>query len=102
MITEWISVKERLPETNKLVWCLEPPNHQLSGVYTKGHEIEYEDDNEDREYDSEEERRGSLLLKAGWYEEVEQVQSAYDFHWITRNVTHWMPLPEPPLNISWD
>jgi hypothetical protein len=94
---KWISVKERLPDSYKPVWCFEYPNHQFSGIYTKGHEIEYENDDEDREFDEEEERRGSLLLKTGWYEEVEQVQAMHDFHWITRNVTHWKPLATPPL-----
>lgn len=93
---EWISVTHRLPDNSKPVWCFEQPNHQFSGVYTKGHEIEYEDDNEDREFDPEEARRGSLLLKTGWYEEVEQIRSEYDFYWVVRNVTHWMPLAEPP------
>jgi hypothetical protein len=90
---QWISVEERLPESNKPVWCFEEPNHQFTGVYTKGHEIPYEDDNYEGCYDPEEDRQGTLLLKAGWYEEVEQVRSEYDFHWIARKVTHWQPLP---------
>lgn len=97
---EWISVEDRLPENSKPVWCLALRNHQFSGVFTKGHEIEYEDDNYDGPLDPEEERRGVLLLKKGWYEEVEQVSSMYDYHWIVRAVTHWRPLPEPPLSNS--
>ena len=34
-----------------------------------------------------------------WYQECEQLSGSYDYCWCNRNVTHWMPLPEPPKNI---
>jgi hypothetical protein len=96
-----INVKDRLPETSKPVLCLWGKNAQCIAFYTKGHEIEFDDDDfgDSRELDPEEERRGCLLLKAGWYEECEQVRSMYDHHFISRDVTQWQPLPEPPNNL---
>lgn len=85
----WISVKDRLPETNNKVLCLDVNKCQFTGSYTNGGEIEYWDD----EDDSGEE---TLYLKPGWYECEEQIRSDYDEYWFSRNVTHWMPLPEPP------
>lgn len=93
---QWISVNDRLPEKCGWVLCITSKGHAFAGKYTKGHEIEYWDDNYDGEYDEVEDKNGTLYLKPGWYECEEQVKSDYDGYWISRTVTHWMPLPEPP------
>ena len=66
------------------------------GNYTKGHEIEFWDDDYDGEYDSIEDKNGTLYLKPGWYELEETPGGSYDEVWLKREVTHWQPLPKLP------
>lgn len=97
---EWISINEKLPSESKDVLCLTKllngKRKQFVGNYTKGHEIEFWEDDYDGEYDPIEEQYGKLFLKPGWYELEETPGGNYDEVWMKREVTHWMPLPEPP------
>ena len=93
---EWISCKERLPEKPEFVLGFGPHNAQYVCQYTNGHELEYWDEDYEGPYDEIEDKNGTLYLKAGWYELEEQAQSSFDEYWIKREITHWMPLPEPP------
>src|SRR5687767_11410349 len=99
-MNEWISVEEQLPENINDVLCLtrllNGKRKQFVGSYTKGHEIEFWDEDYDGEYDEMEDKNGTLYLKPGWYELEETPNSQYDEVWLAREVTHWMPLPEPP------
>jgi hypothetical protein len=97
---EWISVKDRLPENTNDVLCFEPLNHQFVGKYTKGHELDYWDDDYDGEYDPIEDQNGTLYLEPGWYENEETPGGEYDTTWVKREVTHWMPLPLPPNDLK--
>lgn len=93
---EWISCKDRLPDNPKHVLCACERGPMFVGQYTKGHELEFEDDYYQGEYDEVEDRDGMLYLKPGWYESEEQRDGEHDCNWMSRLVTHWMPLPEPP------
>jgi hypothetical protein len=70
-VQEWISVEERLPEHDKLVLVCDANEgvHGYVGIWS--FEID-KDDGSDCWYDS-----------GGWWHPLEEV-------------THWMPLPEPP------
>jgi hypothetical protein len=93
----WISVKDRLPEsTNPVLGGCAGFKGLFICVYTKGHEIEYGDEDYDGPYDEIEDKNGTLYLKPGWYELEEQIQSQYDEAWLNRHITHWQPLPQPP------
>lgn len=92
----WISVKDRLPKNTNPVLCLPVKGLQFVGQYTKGHEIEYSDDNYQGEYDPIEDRDGVLYLKPGWYELEETPGGEYDEQYLIREVTHWQPLPPRP------
>lgn len=92
----WIDINDRLPDTTKIVLGQPEKGALCITFYTKGHEVEYEDYDYNGEYDPVEEQKGSLLLKEGWYEELEQVNGEYDVCYMKRKITHWMPLPEKP------
>jgi hypothetical protein len=99
---QWISVKDRLPDSNEDVLCLFPKYNgkghiQFVGCYTKGHEIEYSDDDYQGDYDEFEDKHGALFLKARWYECEETPGGDYDEIWLPRPVTHWQPLPTPSI-----
>ena len=69
-MSEWISVKDRLPETNELVLVIASGNPEKNITLYGACEL--------AEYDS-----GGWILEM-WPE------------WMGAVVTHWMPLPEPP------
>jgi len=107
----WISVEDSLPEywkpnefgKKKVNWVLIINKHQFQfiGFYTKGHEVEYGDDDYDGEYDEVEEKKGTLYLKAGFYEIVETPGGVYDERYNKlQDITHWHPLLSPPKSIN--
>jgi hypothetical protein len=62
-VSEWVSVKERLPEDSKKILLYHQDGRTLFGLWSN--------------------------RKEGWY---------FDSFgpWEKDEVTHWMPLPEPP------
>lgn len=95
MKTEWISVKDKLPESSKGVLIY--PQFEVA-FYTQAFQTVVdisEDEENTHDYDSDADK-GECYLKPGWYIELEQAQANYDFMFFSRNPTHWMPLPEPP------
>lgn len=101
MKTEWISVKDKLPESTKTVLCVgRKGKHQFVGFYTKGKDVEVADHDGFGDNDCSDNSKDYCYLKPGWFEEEETPQSEYDYTYCHRNVTHWMPLPEPPKTES--
>ena len=105
-MSEWISVKDRLPANEKDVlvsvkrkaYC-EPEKYIRSVVkafYTDGnHNTEdsgytWRTDDIDMEYDEE---NDVFKIPEGWWECVDYGE---EFAAVSDFVTHWMPLPEPP------
>lgn len=106
-IDGWIRVEDAKPECliidgkkKKTNWVLGTDGKiQFVCVYTKGHELEYGDeDPSDEEVDEIEEKNGCLYLKTGWYELEETPRGEYDETWVARIVTHWRRLPSSPDN----
>ena len=103
----WIRVEDGLPERpEKKIYQNVQCGHftpkgkfiQHIGFYAEKHKVPYEDyDGDDKEYDPVEEANGTLYLKEGWYELVETPGGAYDEEFQERKVTHWQPLPPPPV-----
>lgn len=103
-MSEWISVKDRLPETEKTVLvCAEAKSIMgktfrviAMAFYTNG-KMSSEDsaycwdlDNIEMKYD---EDCDAHIIPEGWWESV---QYADEFAAISDVVTHWMPLPDRP------
>ena len=102
-VQEWISVKDRLPESNKIVLASAVSKtfgyrHTLMVAHIGHHEATTEDDGwreceVDTEYDEE---KDCFWIPECWWE-VNSVED--NGNWIIDSdyeVTHWMPLPQPP------
>lgn len=97
----WMSVKERLPESGKFVLAHFIRKNQageypttIRAFYAAPRDIEQSDDDDFGEYD---EFSDKYFLPEGWYECNEEEEVHYFVH---ENITHWMPLPEPPTPIK--
>ena len=98
----WIPVAERLPESGHyvLLCCEIRPSmnrYVCDGYYAKAKSIPSNYDDECAvEYDEEQDE---YFLQEGFYEAIKNWD---DFSSITieDTVTHWMPLPEPPKEVT--
>lgn len=100
-MSEWISVKDGLPEAEQEVrlYC---KTGSGSGYQCQGFYVPYGIHREDsdfvwdwsgcNEYDEE---KDDYIIDAGWYERVHNWDE-YSACEIYDTVTHWMPLPEGP------
>lgn len=80
-MSEWISVKDRLPELNEIVLAvLNEPNKRLNYPYEEKILLLF--------------RRGHNYI-TGFVEKWERPFGAETINY-NSEVTHWMPLPQPP------
>ena len=101
--SDWISVEERLPEAEKEVRVLckaswnSKYRYQCQAFYEpKGMLREASDYGWDYECCSEySEEDDDYFVNPGWYERIHNWDD-YSAVGIADEVTHWMPLPEPP------
>jgi predicted HTH domain antitoxin len=102
----WVSVEDRLPEViNKVmkpVFGYTDKGFTEKVVYFPHHfkTIEFEDWDDYNEEDfpetEDDKEKGIVWLRAGWY--IERECSRCDtLNWDSINITHWQPLPSPPI-----
>lgn len=113
-MSEWISVKERLPESGEyvLVWCgnvqVARIEKGISMTERKAMQAGVLDDPAEPGWCASEGWRshkrsnlfrecdewGNNLVPYHWY------ANGGPMSWFGQDVTHWMPLPEPPVDIA--
>lgn len=81
---KWISVEEKLPPDNEdyQVWEKGAIIATAAHYYTKAYFLENYDDED--------------YMEEGWYYSFKYPFDDYIDHSSPLEVTHWMPLPEPP------
>lgn len=108
---EWISVKERLPEVEKRVLVSISRHSQYTGkdyvlvtcaIYEDG-KVNTEDSCWMCEWGDYDKETDTTYVPKGWYEyheygniEEDGVALIGSDPYLVEEVTHWMPLPEPP------
>lgn len=109
-VQEWISVKDRLPEAetevmilaSRKIYSLKSRSHTTHHIITTGM---YEDGTK-RTEDSDwwweadgfeyDEERDDYIIPEGWWEYKHYNGDEQHNYAVDDEVTHWMPLPQPP------
>lgn len=96
-MSNWISVKDRMPESNKSVLIRQKTGYQNNAVTVVGKYIEKftVESFGDSDFDEYCEEKDGYFTPEGWYEN-QWNWSEYSGININQEVTHWQPLPEPP------
>jgi hypothetical protein len=88
---KWISVEERLPESGIFVFAnIKEIKHPIRAFYAAPNSVEGSCEDEISVYNEE---TDCYWLPEGWYK-ANECGEAYWF--VYNNITHLMPLPEPP------
>ena len=93
---QWISVEDRLPDKKCLAYYANELGNArtVCAKYTKKYSEEAGTDDEWIDYC---EADDTYYYPEGWYEMIDNWDD-YTFVTINHQVTHWMPLPSPPIN----
>ena len=95
---EWISIGDKLPDAGVMVLAYYKnsfgKHRRIRAFYAPEQSIEDTSDDDDIcDYDEE---QNVYWLREGWFESNEAEEYFYS---VDGKISHWMPLPEPPLLI---
>lgn len=95
-MSDWVSVKERMPPDNKGVLLLQKTGYKdnrvvVVGRWMRGRTHETFDDFSDYCEDTD-----MFYIPEGWYEDIQNWGDYESVHIPDGSVTHWMPLPNKP------
>lgn len=103
-VPQWISVKDRLPETEQEVLILADRRNYMiitTAIYEDG-TVTTEDSIwgwQDCGFRYDEETDQYIISEGWWEYRHYNPDDVYD-NYIDDEVTHWMPLPEPPKGVE--
>jgi hypothetical protein len=97
----WISVKDRLPEHGRKVLASFPNKLGKRRLIVAYHTERWKEEIhpwQDDEYETSEycEAKDEYYLLEGWYECIENWPEYTSVVVCEGEITHWMPLPDPP------
>lgn len=93
---EWISVEDRLPEKKCIATYENALGNRRTIIASYFPARAVESDGEDDAYDEYCEESDQYFYCEGWYEQQDNWGEYSSIYVNEGEVTHWMPLPEPP------
>ena len=91
---EWIKA-DRVPRINKSVLATDGKNSYIAFYIEKNSEQFECDEDECSLFDVDDD--GNYFWQEGWYTDENIPNGYYDSYWVKRDITHWMALPEKPM-----
>ena len=97
-MSEWISVEDALPPTERKVLATFVNGYGKRRTICAHHISRFtvESDGEFETNDEYNEEKDEYYLCEGWYENIENWGDFSSVFVCEGDITHWMPLPEPP------
>ena len=93
---DWILCSDQMPEPGRMVLAYykngNGMDRRIRAMYAASKTLLLSDDAED-DYGEYDEETDTYYCQSGWYEDNEHEEC----HWrVDEEITHWMPLPNPP------
>jgi hypothetical protein len=95
-MSEWIRVKDKLPD-GKVIACYKNRSGKVRRIMAEYfHRYTIESSMDDGVEDEYCEDNDNYYIVEGWYEIIDNWEDWGSVRVTEGEVTHWMPLPEPP------
>lgn len=96
-MSEWISVKDQMPEPLRNVLVLIDENSAKNQNQMVANFVpKFTEESECDDWTDYCEKKDMHFVPEGWYANTTYISDEYSSYFISERATHWMPLPEPP------